>query len=529
MAQLVDHRGEPLRRRDLTREISGPTVTGTRSIWTQALTRDITPSRLASILRESEQPGEGASERYVELAEAMEERDLHYLGVISTRKRQVAQIGVVVEPASDAAEDVRDADLVRECLERDELEDELVDILDAIAKGYSVGEIVWETSAREWRPVRIEHRLPQWFDFDRDTGQRIQMRGDDAGWVDLDRWPYKFLRHIPRAKSGLPLRSGLARCAAFAWIAKTYTLRDWVQFSEIYGRPFRVGKYHRAATEAEKSVLYRAVRDLGADAAAIIPEEMMIEFMGDASGAAHSDMHRELVRYVDSQISIAVLGQTLTTQEGDSGSYALGAVHNQVRGDIERSDGRQLAATLRRDLAIPIVTLNHGPRDAYPRIVIERESPPDLALLSESLERLVPLGLRVRQDQIRTMFGLDAPDDDDEVLHAAAMPPPGATDPPPAPPARARDAGGEPQALAADLALTDPIPALTARTRETLGPLVDAWADRLGAGIEAAGSLEAARDWLDTAAVDALDTAAVSAGLGAGARRGAPRRALRRR
>lgn len=499
MVQIVDHRGEPLRQSDLTREISGPTVTGTRSIWT-SLTRDITPARLASILRESEQPGEGAAARYVELAEVMEERDLHYLGVVSTRKRQVAQIGIVVEPVSDAAEDVRDADLVREWFERDELEDEIVDILDAIAKGYSVGEIIWETSEREWRPVRIEHRLPQWFDFDRVTGTQLQVRGDEGGWVDLA--PYKFVTHVPRAKSGLPIRGGLARTATFAWIAKTYTLRDWVQFSEVYGRPFRLGKYHKNATENEKSILYRAVRDLGADAAAIIPEEMLIEFMGDKSGTAHSDMHRELLRYVDSQLSIAVLGQTLTTQEGDSGSYSLGQVHNQVREDIERSDGRQLAATIRRDMVVPIVTLNHGPRSAYPKVVIERESQPDLELLSKSLERLVPLGLRVRQEQIRTMFGLEEPDDDDEVLESRSPPPmapPGATDPPPAPPARARDAGGDhPRALAATLMEDDPVPALTARTRDAVGPLIDDWATRIRSGdLREARSLEGFRDRLE--------------------------------
>ena len=57
-------------------------------------------------------------------------------------------------------------------------------------------------------------------------------------------------------------------------------------------------------------------------------------------------------------------GQTLTTQPGDSGSCSLGQVHNLAREDIERSDGRQLAATIRRDLVIPIVTLDHGSRMA---------------------------------------------------------------------------------------------------------------------------------------------------------------------
>ena len=496
MVQILDHRGDPIQKRELTREISGPTITGTRSIWTSALTRDITPARLASILRESEQPGEGAAERYVELAEWMEERDLHYLGVVSTRKRQVAQIGITIEPVSDAPQDVRDADLVRESLDRDDIEDELIDILDAIAKGYSVGEIIWDTSEREWRPVRIEHRLPQWFDYDRITGSRLQMRTEGGGWMDLP--PYKFVTHAPGAKSGLPIRGGLARVAAFGWIAKSYTMRDWIQFAEVYGRPLRLGKYQPGATEAEKSVLYRAVREIGADAAAIIPEGMVIEFVADSAGSAHADMHRELVRYIDSQISIAVLGQTLTTQEGDSGSYALGQVHNLVRQDIERADGRQLAATIRRDLVVPIVTLNHGPRPAYPRVIIERVSDPDLAMLAGSLERLVPLGLRVRAEQIRTMFGLAAPDDDDEVLAAPAPAPmPGSSDPPVTPPARARDAGGnEHRATGAAEDDADPLPALAEQTREVLGPLIDQWADRIRDDLLGAESLSEVRERL---------------------------------
>lgn len=515
MVDILDHRGEPIRRGDLLREISGPTITGTRSIWTSALTRDITPARMAAILREAEQPGQGASERYVELAEIMEERDLHYLGVISTRKRQVAQIGITVEPASDSAADVQDADLVRECLGREGFEDDVVDVLDAIAKGYSVGEIIWDMSAREWRPARIEHRLPQWFDFDRIEGRRLQMRDEKGGWMDIP--AYKFVTHTPSTKSGIPIRGGLARAAAFAWIAKTYTLRDWVQFTEVYGRPLRIGKYPPNATPEEKAVLYRAVRSIAVDAAAIIPEDMLLEFIESKAGSgAESGPHPGLVRYVDAQMSIAVLGQTLTTQEGDSGSYALGAVHNLVRGDIERSDGRQLAETVRRDFAIPVVTLNHGPRKRYPRISIERISKPDLKMLAESLGELVPLGLRVRADQVRTMYGLDAPADGDEVLGTPTpMSMPGSTDPPPAPPARARDAGGGlPRATAAEEDDSDPLPAQTVRTGEEIGPLVDGWTDRIRRGLEGARSLDEARGWFGVRSVGALDVSDVAARLG---------------
>ena len=43
----------------------------------------------------------------------------------------------------------------------------------------------------------------------------------------------------------------------------------------------------------------------------------------------------------------------------------------------------------------------------------------------------------------------------------------------------------------------DPVPALTERARETLGPLVDAWSDRIRTEIDSSGSLDAFRDRLD--------------------------------
>ena len=83
-----------------------------------------------------------------------------------------------------------------------------------------------------------------------------------------------------------------------------------------------------------------------------------------------------------------------------------------------------------RDLVIPMIALNHGVRAAYPRVVIEREDPADVALTSQALRELVPLGLRVRADEVRALLGLEAPDDDDEVLTppaAAQLPAPTAT------------------------------------------------------------------------------------------------------
>ena len=351
----------------------------------------------------------------------MEERDLHYAGVLNTRKRSVAQIGVTIEPVSDAADDVADAELCRTFFERDSIEDELYDLLDAIGKGYSVAEIVWDMSESQWMPERLEWRLPQWFDFDRTSGRRLLLRGAEGGWEEL--LPHKFVCHRATAKSGLPIRGGLARIAAWAWLFKRYTMRDWVRFAEAYGMPIRIGKFEPGASEQDLQALWTAVANVVPDMAAIVPASMEIEFAGEASVQGRSEIYKDLVSYIDNQLSIVVLGQTLTTEAGDRGARSLGEVHDLVRKDIEHADGRQLAATLRRDLITPMVALNRGERRTYPRVVIQREAAPDRKMIAEVLEALVPLGLRVKADEVRQVMGFEMPADADEVLEPPAPPP----------------------------------------------------------------------------------------------------------
>src|SRR6185369_13449679 len=106
MTQLVDQWGQPLRREVMTKDVAGPSITGVRSPIAGYPADGMTPTRLAGLLRDA---AEGEPLQYFELAELIEERDLHYAGVLGTRRRSVAQIDVSVEAASDDPEDVRRA------------------------------------------------------------------------------------------------------------------------------------------------------------------------------------------------------------------------------------------------------------------------------------------------------------------------------------------------------------------------------------------------------------------------------------
>lgn len=422
MTGLVDHNGRPLRREVLTREVAGPTLAGVRSPYSGYPGDGLTPVRLANILREADQ---GDAMRYFELAEQIEERDLHYLGVLGTRKRSVAQLDITVEAASDDAHDVRIADMVRDWLTRDELADELFDMLDAIGKGMSFTEIIWDTSMGQWRPDRLEWRDPRFFTFAQSDGRTPLLRGGvDGNGPSEPLDPFKFIYLSIKAKSGLPVRSGIARVAAWAWMFKAFTQRDWAIFAQTFGQPVRVGKFHPGATNEDKATLFRAVANIAGDCAAIIPEGMLIEFIESANVGAGSDLYERRADWLDRQISKAILGQTNTTdaQAGGLGS-GQAQVHKGVAEDIETADAKAVASALNRCLVRPWVDLEYGRQPRYPKIRIARAEPEDLERLARVLKDIVPLGVRIEEAQVRDKLGFAEPAKDARVLMAPSTAP----------------------------------------------------------------------------------------------------------
>ena len=95
-------------------EQAAPTMTGIRNIYSiMHPSAGLTPEKLSAVLRQAEF---GDPFLYLELAEEMEEKDLHYLAVMETRKQTVAQLPMIIQPASGEREDIRIAAMVSEAL-----------------------------------------------------------------------------------------------------------------------------------------------------------------------------------------------------------------------------------------------------------------------------------------------------------------------------------------------------------------------------------------------------------------------------
>lgn len=417
---LVDHLGRPLRALAVTKSqlqdiIARPTITGVRQAWnTSTVASGLTPERLASIMRAS---ADGDAFDYLTLAEEMEERDWHYAAELGKRKLAVLGLDRVIEPGDDTPLGKEVAEAVRKDIINDEaFEDLCAGSVDALGKGYSAVEIGWDTG-RRWKPVTYEHRDPRWFRFDRETGQTLRLldEADPVNGVALA--PYRFAVHYPKLKQGLPIRGGLARLAAWAFLFKFYSIKDWAAFAETYGQPMRIGKYGANATPADVEILYQAVAMIGTDCAAVIPEFMNIDFVqapaGSGSGA---DLYERWCDWLDRQVSKAVVGQSGTADVQRGGGYAQSKVLDGVREDIRDADARQLARTIRRDVIEPYVRFNYGPDAPVPLLKLQTPESEDLKALSEGLAPMIDRGLKVKSSQIRSKFNLDTPDTEDEVL-----------------------------------------------------------------------------------------------------------------
>ncbi|CAM3975136.1 DUF935 domain-containing protein [Phaeobacter inhibens] len=428
--RLLDAYGRPIKLQSLTQRVPEPGITSIRNAWAPSVALGLTPQRLSRILLAA---NEGNIQDYLVLAEEMEERDQHYGSVLGIRKRAISGVDPVVTPASGDAQDEKIADAVRENIaEHDGFSDLVEDMLDALGKGFSQTEIIWERSKTEWSIKEFLHHDPRFFTVDRETGRKIRML-DERDMIDgVELEPFKWISHKAKLKSGLPIRGGLARLVSFGWMCKAYTVKDWMAFVETYGLPLRLGKYGPSATPDDVEVLFQAVANIGTDAAAVIPEAMKIEFVQAMSGSASAEVFESLARWVDEQTSKAVLGQTMTSDNGSS--MAQAEVHNDVRHDVAKADAKSVTTTLNRDLVKPYVDLHFGVQKRYPRLVITIDEIEDVDMILRHTAEMVDRGVRVRQSEVRGKLGYSEPDAGDEILTPSRAKSNAADAKPPAPP-----------------------------------------------------------------------------------------------
>ncbi len=487
VGQIVDQYGNPVSTADLSREIAAPQEFGRRRVIEDTVASGMGPENLAAILLEA---ARGDARRYLTLAEEMEERYLHYASQVQTRRLAIKGVERTVSTPDGVPAKIIDA--VNELVEGRLLRRAMAEATDGIAKGYAVSEVMWEYERKALQPVAFLRRDQRFFTFDRVTHERLMLL-DDIGYDGVPLDHAKYVVHIPLSKAGIPIRRGFARAATWAFMIQSFALKDWAAFSEIYGVPFRVGRYGKQASDKDKRSLMMAVRAIANDAAAIVPQGTDIEFH-KVEGSHGASVFGELLDYTDKQVSKLILGQTMTSDDGSS--MAQAKVHNDVRLDIVEADCEDLAETINRDVIEPFVAMNFGVQEVYPALELNVPKPEDVKSLTEAVARLVPLGFRVDQRELRDRIGLSDPGPDAELLVAPSKP----VQEPVKTPSKPANLAGKTSndAVDTDRMMDD----ILANAGSDWTALTDPLLSPLAAILDGAGSLEEARAMFEAVAID---------------------------
>jgi phage gp29-like protein len=385
----------------------------------------LTPGRLAHIFREADS---GEMRRQAELFEQLEEKDAHIIGEMGKRRNAINDIDFLLEPASDAAGDVKIADFIQEIFDGITDFDEIfVGLQDSVGKGFSSFEIHWDVSSGQAVPRDLEW-LPQCrFGFtDMKTGsiRKDPLLISDANPFGDEIPAWKTIFHKYGGKSGNATRSGIYRVCAWMFLFKNYSIKDWATFCEIYGMPLRIGKYDPGAGAADKQALMRAIQAIGTDAAGIISKNTEIEFIETVKGATASDLWEKFISFCNREMSKAILGHALSADSQAPGSFASDKVKDMVRRDLLQADTRAAARTIRHQLIRPLVGFNFGWDVAIPTYAPDWEEQEDLQVKSTMVKTLADSGLQIPAAWAYAEFGIPEPEEGEAVITPPSSPNP---------------------------------------------------------------------------------------------------------
>lgn len=182
-------------------------------------------------------------------------------------------------------------------------------------------------------------------------------RGKD-GYINYDRIPYKHYDPVRRVilryqsdNEGMPVDAfdnmlfvgddprdlGMLAELLPMVLYKRSNFGNWKQFCEIFGMPIREYTYD-AGDEDARSRLLQDARRQGANAVYIHPTGSSLNLIESANKSGTVDLYERFKDACNTEMSVRVLGNTLTTDAKQNGTQALGKVHQDEEDEMKADD-----------------------------------------------------------------------------------------------------------------------------------------------------------------------------------------------
>ena len=233
----------------------------------------------------------------------------------------------------------------------------------------------------------------------------------------LDPDTHIFVRYNPLEGIDNDFPGSFARSnMIYVWLKYTDSF-NWASANEKWGDPLVVAQYDKERTQAEDlTTIQTGLQNLGTAGKAMFSKDIELKFI-EAMRSGITDMHEKFINSINDEMSVSILGQTLTTQMQNIGSFAAAKVHEFVRKDILWSDIIEFQNILTTQYVVKDWLLNYGePKYGYPEFVFltdEIEDKESNARVFETLKSTDPT-LRFPKEELekKTGFTLLKPTDE---------------------------------------------------------------------------------------------------------------------
>ena len=256
-----------------------------------------------------------------------------------------------------------------------------------------------------------------------------QFKRDERGWITFDLIDRKHFDPVKRQVllyetdvTGVPLEAFsnclvicdnprglglLATCAPYA-LYKRGNLGDWAQFCQIFGMPIREYTYTAGDEEARKRLLADA-RKQGVNAVYIHPEGSGMTLHEAQGKSGTNDLYERFTANCNDEMSIAVLGNTLTTKSSENGTQALGTVQAKEQMKITEDDVQYILDLLNYDMADIFASL--GVNTQGGEFVRVEQKYQDKHVQINVVSKLKEMGLPMSDDYLYKTFDVEKPED----------------------------------------------------------------------------------------------------------------------
>ena len=234
-----------------------------------------------------------------------------------------------------------------------------------ITMGFAPAEVTWgvrRTSNNEgtWLPcIHPWHPATSGYDDDSKLiyvidakGRPLYVKPGDGRWLLLS------------ASVLYPWMRGVIRCVGIEDTLRGQAVKDWARWCEKHGIPItKVYLPRQEVNSVAGKAFMRQLRLMGRQGHVKLPVEDDGKRPWDVDfsemKAAGWEGFQKIIGLADTDVSIAILGQNLTS-EVTGGSFAAARVHGEVKLDIVKADAGMLATCLREHVIKPWVRFNYG-------------------------------------------------------------------------------------------------------------------------------------------------------------------------